>query len=165
MPHHDLNRVTVIALLVIGVVMLSAIGISFPGRFTHSGTTTTTVTINPSAVPFNSSVYLSSQVGSCKGPSGYGPCFGGNFSQAEVFNCASAAASTSGCVWRVASPSNPQLSYQITIWYPYAGHANEPLWANCIFTHSGDPGRYYGAYCISISSTGFIVTEPSPPPL
>jgi hypothetical protein len=152
-------------LLVIGVAGASAIvTISLKGYFVSPAILTETRTINLSS-PFNSSVYLSSDVGPCRGPSGYTPCFGGHFSQAEVFNCTSGAALPSGCTQLVVSSSNPQNSFQITIWYPYVGHSNEPLWANCIYTDSGDPGQYYGAYCVSISSTEFIVTEPAPPPL
>ena len=154
------------ALLVICVAGASAIvTISLERYFIGPVVVTETVSIKLSSIPFNSSVYLSTDVGSCRGPAGYTPCFGGNLSQAEVFNCASAAASPSGCAWPVVSSSNPQNSYQVTIWYPYVGHSNESAWTNCLYTDSGDPGHYYGAYCVSISSTAFIVTEPAPPPL
>jgi hypothetical protein len=166
MSHNNLKRTTAMALLVICVVGASAIvTISLEDRFIGPMIVTETRTITLSNMPFNSSVYMSSDVGSCRGPAGYAPCFGGDFSQAELFNCASAASLPSGCTQRVVSSSNPQNSYQITIWYPYVGHSNESLWANCIYADSGDPGQYYGAYCVSISSTAFIVTEPAPPPL
>lgn len=166
MPLINGKRTTVMILLVICIAGAIAIGtISLKVHFVNPAIVTETRTTNLSTSPFNSSVYLSSDVGSCRGPSGYTPCFGGDLSQAEVFNCASAAASSSGCTQRVVSSSNPQNSYQITIRYPYVGHSNESLWANCIYTDSGDPGQYYYAYCISISSTAFIVTEPAPPPL
>lgn len=166
MSRSNVKRAAAMALLVIGVAGASAI-VTFllEGHFIGPVIVTETMTINLSSIPFNSSVYLSSDVGSCRGPAGYAPCFGGDLSQAEVFNCASAAASPSGCTQRVVSSSNPQNSYQITIWYPYVGHSNESSWANSVYTDSGDPGQYYDAYCISISSTAFIVTEPAPPPL
>jgi hypothetical protein len=160
------RRVTVMLLLLVGVAGVSAIAtMLLDGHLIGPAIVTETRTINPSLMPFNSSVFLSSDVGPCRGPSGYAPCFGGDLSQAEVFTCAIAAASSSGCTQYVVSSSNPQNSYQITIWYPYLGHSNEPYWTNCNYTDSGDPGQYYGAYCISISSTSFIVTEPAPPPL
>jgi|GEM_PF-3204759 hypothetical protein len=166
MLHNNGKRATAILLLVICVAGASAIVTSsLESRFIDQPTVTETRTINLSSVPFNSSLYLSSEVGSCRGPSGFTPCFGGNFSQAEVFNCVTAASLPSGCTQRVVSSSNSQNSYQITIWYPYVGHSNESLWANCIYTDSGDPGQHYSAFCVSISSTAFIVSEPAPPPL
>jgi len=166
MLHNKVERTTAIVLLVICVAGASVmVTVSLKGHFTDPVILTQTRAANVSNLPFNSSVFLSSDVGSCSGPSGFTPCFGGNFSQAEVFNCTSAAASASGCTQLVINPSEPQNSYQITIWYPYFGHSNEPSWANCIYTDSGDPGQYYGAYCVSVNSTAFIVTEPAPPPL
>ncbi len=166
MSHHNVKRETVIALLVICVAGASGIvTISLEHYFIGTVTITETRTINLSSIPFNSSVYLSSDVGSCRGPAGYAPCFGGDLSQAEVFNCAGAASLPSGCTQRVVSSSNPQNSFQITIWYPSVAHSNESSWANCMYTDSGDPGQYYGAYCVLVTSTGFIVTEPAPPPL
>jgi hypothetical protein len=166
MSHNNVRRTAAIALLVICVAGASAIVTNSLERyFIGPAVVTETVTTNLSSIPFGSSVYLSSEVGSCRGPAGYAPCFGGNLSQAESFNCAATAASPSGCTQRVVSSSNPQNSYQMTIWYPYVGHSNESSWANCNYTDSGDPGQYYGAYCVSISSTAFIVTEPAPPPV
>jgi hypothetical protein len=166
MSNKNGKRAAAVVLLIICVTGASVIAtISLKGNFLDSATVTETTTINYPSIPFNSSVFLSSDVGQCRGPSGYTPCFGGNFSQAELFNCASAAAMPSGCTQLVVSSSNPENNYQITIWYPYVGHNNEPLWANCNYTDSGDPGHYYSAYCISITSTAFIVTEPAPPPL
>jgi len=161
-----LKRTTAMVLLVIGVAGASSIATSsLVGRFISPVTITETMTTNLIGIPFNSSVYLSSDVGSCKGPAGYVPCFGGNFSQAEVFNCMNTASLPAGCTTSVVSSSNPQNYFQITFWYPYVGHSNETSWANCIYKDSGDPGNYYGAYCIPISATAFIVTEPAPPPL
>jgi hypothetical protein len=166
MSRSNVKRATAMALLVVGVAGVSAIvTFSLARDFIAPVIVIETRTIDLSSIPFNSSVYLSSDVGSCRGPAGYAPCFGGNFSQAEVFNCMNAASLPSGCTQRVVSSSNPQNSYQITIWYPYVGHNNESSSANCIYTDSGDPVQYYGAYCVSISSTTFIVTEPAPPPL
>ncbi len=166
MSHNNLKRRTAMALLIIVVAGTSAIvTLSLESHFIGPVTVTETRTINLSNMPFNTSVYLTSDVGSCRGPAGYAPCFGGALNQAELFNCTSAAALSSGCTQRVVSSSNPQKSYQITIWYPYLGHSNESSSANCIYTDSGEPGQYYGAYCVSINSTAFIVTEPAPPPL
>ena len=107
-------------------------------------------------------IYLLSVVGPCRGPSGYGPCFGGAVNQAEIFNCVSAAASSSGCTQTVANASTPQVSYQITVWYPYATPSKK---TNCMYESSGDPAHQYLAYCIMTNSTAFIVAEPGLPPL
>jgi len=111
------------------------------------------------------SMYLLSTAGACRGPGGYVPCFGGNVSQAEVFNCASEAASAAGCTLPVANASNPLVSFQITIWYPTLGRSNEPSWANGVYESTGDPGQQYFIRCVMTNSTAFIVTEPAPPPL
>jgi hypothetical protein len=166
MSHDAGKRVRVIVLLVICVVGATAIvAVSAKGHFIDQPIATETRTTNLSRITLNPSVYLSSDVGPCRGPSGYTPCFGSNFTQAELFNCVNAASLPSGCTQRVVSSSDPQKSYEITVWYPYVGHSNEPPWANCLYTDSGDPGHYYGAYCVSVSSTAFIVTKPAPPPL
>ena len=166
MSHSNVKRTGAIALLVICVAGASAIAtISLEHYFIRPLIEIETRTIKRSSIPFNSSVYLSSDVGSCRGPGGHAPCFVGDFSQAELFNCAGTAATPSGCTRSVVSSSNPQNSYQITIWYPYVGRSNEASWVNCIYTTSGDPGQRYGAYCVSLSLTEFIVTEPAPPPL
>ena len=166
MSRNMAKLVAAIVLVVIGIAAASAVvALSLRGHVDSPGVAGETSTINVSGNPFNASVYLTSDVGRCRGPAGYTPCFGGDIQQAEVFNCLSAPATSSGCTQRVVSSSNPQNSYQITIQYPYVGHSNESLWANCIFTDTGDPGHYYSAYCVSTTSTSFIVTEPAPPPL
>lgn len=166
MPRADVKRVAASILLVICVAAVSAmITSSLQSGSKGPVVVTETTAINFSSIPFNSSVYLTSDVGSCRGPAGYTPCFGGTLSQAELFNCADAASLPSGCTQRVVGSTNTQNSYQITIWYPSVGHSNESSWANCMYTDSGDPGQYYGAFCVSVSSTAFIVTEPAPPPL
>jgi len=115
-----------IALLVIGVTVASAIvTLLLEGHFVRTASLTETGTAKLSSKPFNSSLYLSSDVGPCKGPAGYAPCFGGGLSQAEVFNCMKAASLPLGCTQHVVSSLQPQNSYHITIWYPYVGHSNE----------------------------------------
>jgi hypothetical protein len=125
-----------------------------------------TLTASPPTTALSTeSVYLLYAVGACRGPAGYTPCFGGNITQAEIFNCGNAATLPSGCIRSVVNPSNPLLSFQITIWYPYVTQSNEPSWANCKYQSSGDPGQQYFANCISTNSTAFIVAEPGPPPV
>ncbi len=137
MSHSNVRRATLMLLLLICVAGASAVVTnSFEHYFISPVIVTETTTINASSIPFNSSVYLTSDVGSCRGPAGYAPCFGGELSQAEVFNCLNTASLPSGCTQRVVSSSNPQNSYQITIRYPYVGHSNESLRANCIYTDS-----------------------------
>jgi hypothetical protein len=145
----------------IGILVILLIAIGLAIRFTVPKIT------NPQRTAVTTGVmYLLSVVGPCRGPTGYSPCFGGDdIDQAEVFNCAELAASPTGCTQLVANPSNSQISYEVTIWYPYVTHVNEPSWATCMYESSGDLGQQYFANCISTNSTAFIVTEPSPPPV
>jgi len=110
-------------------------------------------------------VYLLSAVGACKGPGGYAPCFGGNITQAEVFNCLTAATTPTGCTQIVVNPSNASINYQITVWYPSVSQNNEPSWANCKYQSTGDLAQQSFARCVTTNSTAFVVTEPAPPPL
>jgi len=152
---HQVSKGTLIIL--VGVVALIAIASHFTASTSTAGQPTTTLSTQ--------SMYLLSAVGACRGPAGYTPCFGGNITQAEIFNCGNAATLPSGCIRSVVNPSNPLLSFQITIWYPYVTQSNEPSWANCKYQSSGDPGQQYFANCISTNSTAFIVAEPGLPPV
>jgi len=119
----------------------------------------------PTSTSSTGYVYLLSGVGGCKGPAGYAPCFGGNITQAEVFNCLTAATTPSGCAQTVVNPSNASINYQITVWYPSLSQNNEPPWANCRYHSTGDPAQQSFARCVTTNSTAFVVTEPAPPPL
>ena len=110
-------------------------------------------------------VYLLSTVGACKGPGGYAPCFGGNITQAEVFNCLTAATTPTGCTQFVVNPSNASINYQITVWYPSVSQNIEPPWANCKYQSTGDLAQQSFARCVTTNSTAFVVTQPAPPPL
>lgn len=148
----------IVAVVVVAVIAAGGLGaISLTRHFIQSVTVTETETLN--------FVYYLSPSVVC-GDSGSGLCFGGNFSEAIVFNCASAAASRTGCSRQVGSSYQIAIGYgyQITIWYPYAPHSGEPSWANCMYEYSGDAGQHHYGYCISTNSTAFIVTEPAPPP-
>ena len=154
MLRHQVSRATII---LVGIAALIAIG----GHFmAPTSTATTPITTISTGV-----IYLLSAVGACKGPTGYIPCFGGNITQAEIFNCANAATSSTGCTQSIVSPINPLISYRITVWYPYLAGSNEPSWANCKYQSSGDAGQQYFANCVSTNSTAFIVTQPGLPPL
>ena len=158
MMPHQLSKVTIVALVGVAalIALASHLTTPMPRGSTSLSPTVTTTTV---------SVYLLSAVGACRGPAGYTPCFGGNVTQAEIFNCANAATSAAGCTQLVTNPSNASISYQVTVWYPYLAHTNEPPWANCKYQSTGDPGQQYFANCISTNSTAFIVTEPALPPL
>ena len=156
---HGISRMAtaiVVTLVVVGVIA----AVSRIETNTHPAPA-----VQPTITSSGAHVYLLSAVGACKGPAGYTPCFGGDVTQAEIFNCASAAASASGCAKLVVDPTNPQLTYHITVWYPYADDNGGTFPANCRYESSGDPTHYYYAYCIPLNATSFIVTEPSPPPL
>ena len=156
MMPHQVSKVTIVAL--IGVAALIA-----AGRLVAWVPTGSTL-VSSSVTTSTGFVYLLSAVGACRGPAGYAPCFGGDITEAEIFNCARAATSPAGCTQLVENPSNTSISYQVTVWYPYLAYANEPSWANCRYQSTGDPGRQYFANCISTNSTAFIVSEPAPPP-
>ncbi|MGI0090502.1 MAG: hypothetical protein ACREBS_02215 [Nitrososphaerales archaeon] len=80
------------------------------------------------------------------------PCISHEFSSAIIFNCASQAATSSGCVDRLSSGMG---NYTITVWYPYVNHANEPAGANCWYNEEGNPSPPYG-YCFLTNSTTFV---------
>ncbi len=118
----------------------------------------------PGFAVYNGTSYLSyaspTGEGGCSGPTGYVPCFVYTKNLAVVFNCASEAASPSGCTTKVVSPLKPEAAYQITIWYPIVGQPGETSSETCKWTTSGNSGQYsFYSTCISINSTSFIVTE------
>ena len=96
------------------------------------------------------------------------PCFGPN-SGAYLFNCAVTAATSQGCTQRVNITGSSSQSFTVTVWYPYVNYNGEQPWQNCKYmlpdipTPPGPQGPYY-AYCISVNSTSFFITLPSPPP-
>lgn len=71
--------------IVVGVIIG---GVSLTGDFSRTVTVTETSTLNVASLP----LYYLYPVGACDGSPNRSPCFGGNFSQALVFNCARAAA-------------------------------------------------------------------------
>lgn len=121
--------------------------------------------------PFNYPMYLSSSGASStwffNGTTYSLPGFYSDINEAYVFNinnCASPASSSSGCIEQIVSTLNPQNRYNMTVWYPYVNqNSSEPSWANCMYYVKGTSGTSY-AYCISLNSTAFIVSEPGPPP-
>jgi len=154
MPH-QISKLTIFAL--VGVAALVALASHFLAPIPTTSSSASTISTPP--------IYLLSAVGACKGPTGYAPCFGGNITQAEIFNCANVATSPSGCTRLLVNPTNASISFQITVWYPYIAVSNEPSWANCKYQSSGDKGQQYFASCVSTNSTAFIVTEPGLPPV
>ncbi len=99
----------------------------------------------------------------CTGPTGYDVCFGADYSSAEIFNCASQAASQSGCTWKIISPSDPQYGSLVTV--RYSNTSPDGGLSSCEYTDNGDQGNYYHAYCVATSSTSFIITKHAPPPM
>ena len=154
MKPHQTSKLIIVAL--VGIAVLTAIAVHFMAPISKASSPT---------MATNVPMYLLSAAGACRGPTGYSPCFGGNITQAEIFNCTNAATSSSGCTQLVVNRSDALISYRITVWYPYLPLSNEPSWANCKYQSSGDSGQQYFANCISTNSTAFIVTEPSPPPV
>jgi hypothetical protein len=109
------------------------------------------------------------------------PCaFGGTVADALLFNCLAEAALPSGCTVQISGVPNrvqapppingsinisstvPVLNNTITVWYPYVDQTGKaPTWANCMFQVGHlDPGSQYG-FCISVTSTAFVVSGPA----
>lgn len=97
-----------------------------------------------------------------------GPCAGFRLSDAIVFNCASAAATPTGCSATysegVRYSAAPIVNYTVTVWYPSYNQPNEPASANCEYEVSPvgalmkpDAPPSFG-YCLMINSTSFVVS-------
>jgi hypothetical protein len=109
-----------------------------------------------------------SSVGGCSP----GPCISQRFSDALVFNCAEAAATSAGCAAiyseGVRYSAAPPVNYTVTVWYPAYNQLNEPAAANCMYnvTPVGalvkpETPTLFG-YCLMVNSTAFVVTLPLP---
>jgi hypothetical protein len=115
----------------------------------------------PGLAIYDGATYLISDLGatgSCRGPDGYVPCFGGLRDQAVMFNCLRLAESPSGCLRDVVSSSNPQYRYEIIVWI-FRGSRNDSSSLNCYWQSSGDMSHYYYSHCVSIDASSFIVAE------
>lgn len=97
--------------------------------------------------------------GQCTGPDRYVPCFGGPRSQAMLFTCIRQAELPSGCTKEIVSQTDPQNRFEITIWlFEPVGHgATLP---NCHWQTNGDLRQDFYSYCVAVSDTTFVVTQP-----
>lgn len=128
------------------------------------------VTLPSLTTPFNYPMYLSSSGASStwffNGTTYSLPGFSSDINEAYVFNinnCAIPASSSSGCTEQIVSTVNPQNRYNMTVWYPYVNqNSSEPSWTNCMYYVKGAAGTPY-AYCISLNSTAFLMSEPGAP--
>jgi len=94
----------------------------------------------------------------CRSSYSGGACFGPNISDAVVFDCAVAAATSTGCNATVALPASPTVEYPIAVWYPDS-NATSPN-SNCEFLlPSSNYGHPFDAWCISVSPTSFIIAQ------
>jgi len=91
------------------------------------------------------------------------PCTTSEFSEAFIFNCATEAATSSGCTRQVSSgvgdAGSPLTSYTITVRYPYVNQTGEPAGANCMFSVRGDTVPPYGN-CFMVNATAFAMSVP-----
>lgn len=127
---------------------------------TSTATSTTQTTTFLPEVPWNNLILFLTNANPCTGPA---PCFSSSFSQAFVFTCLQAAATPQGCTTRFNDTEYADVSYAITVWYPYVNRtAGAPSWANCAFnTPGGNPNQFYASfpsYCIPIGANSFILT-------
>lgn len=95
--------------------------------------------------------------GGCAENNNPAPCTTSEFSQAFIFNCASQAATPSGCTTQVPSSGPWGSSYTITVRYPYTGQPGEPATDNCMFSVPGVTGSPY-AYCFMVNATSFALS-------
>lgn len=143
------------------VVIVVTVTIAASAAFLAPGPRSTVNQGGPS--PYSNPIYLLASpgcgVGGSFGAIG-GPCFGGNLSSAYVFNCASAAATSSGCTTTVAIPSNPSRDYSLTIWYP---RFNDSLpETNCEFKPSLGYPLPLAGWCTAVNPNGFVISEQNP---
>lgn len=85
------------------------------------------------------------------------PMFGNNIDDAVIFNCAAAAATSTGCQTTVISPENTTYNYDMTIWYPCA-NANTATTNCCFLPKLGYPTPT-NAWCASVDTGSFIITQ------
>jgi hypothetical protein len=85
------------------------------------------------------------------------PCFGANINDAVVFNCATEAATATGCKTSVVSPTNTKYNYDVTIWYPKY-NSSMPN-SNCALQPSFGYDKPFHVWCISITQNAFIVAQ------
>lgn len=145
-------------------------GTTFAGQSTNDVSYAVIGAPNPSALqlrnppPFPNAEYLApawSGSGGCSvsvnGVFAGAPCFDHNIDDAFVFNCATAAATPSGCTASVVSPSNTAYNYELTIWYPSYNSSLTDV--NCKFLPGlGYSSPLYG-WCISTGSSSFIISQ------
>ncbi|HEY6282810.1 MAG TPA: hypothetical protein VIW22_02690, partial [Nitrososphaerales archaeon] len=110
-------------------------------------------------------MYLTADSGcySSHGPAGQwspSPCFGPR-SDAVVFNCLGAAATSQGCTQRFYYKGNPSASFVATVWFPFYNSTANSEGYNCRVGLFSD---YAYEDCMTINSTAFIVGQPRPPP-
>ncbi len=164
------------ATIIVTVVALGAYTLGTPlgtptDRNTNSAgmLTMTTVRSTTSSVNFlYGLMYLTADSGCFSGPSPAGPwspspCFGPR-SDAVVFNCMKAAATSQGCTQRVYYKGNASESYVVTVWYPYFNSTANSEGYNCKLAFYPETVHTGYAYCMSVNSTSFLVAQPSPPP-
>jgi hypothetical protein len=108
-------------------------------------------------VPLVADYIASSQAGGCSesinGTHSNVPCDTDMLSQALLFDCASQAASNSGCTLDVFGIA----PYNITVWYPYYNGNGEPSEANCKYQVAGEASTFYGK-CYLVNSTAFALS-------
>ena len=89
------------------------------------------------------------------------PCVTSLFSDAFIFDCATQAATASGCTTNVSAgignaPSRT-APFTITVWYPYLNQPGEPAYDNCKFSVPGDTVNTFGQ-CFVVNATAFAMS-------
>lgn len=80
-----------------------------------------------------------------------------DINDAFIFNCATSAATTAGCVATVLTPGDAAYNFNVTIWYPDANATTADT--NCAYLAPGAPAPT-DAWCASLNATSFIIAEP-----
>jgi len=94
---------------------------------------------------------------SSKGVFAGAPCFDQNIDDAVIFDCATLAATSSGCMTTVVSPSNTQYNYNITVWYPRTNSSFPET--NCAFMPALGYYEPFYAWCITVGLNSFIIVH------
>ena len=163
------------AAVVMAAVVIAAgiVGASYLGTATTvTSTVRSTVTSTVSTkFPYNTTSqarYIGTDVGSCQVSGSPGgatvPCLE-PFSDAQVFDCLSAASTQAGCTEQMNGtspiPYPYPTSWTMTIWYPYPVPSNVSTLSNCRIQIKGLSGSFY-EFCVTVSLNGFVVSEEAP---
>jgi hypothetical protein len=124
--------------------------------------TTSLRLVNPPSVPRSQYLVPAGSDGSggfveSNGVYAGGPQFGLNIDESVIFDCAAAAATSSGCQTTVISTGSVPYNTDMTIWYPCANAGTATT--NCCFLPKIGYTTPFNAWCASTDTGSFIITQ------